>query len=205
MRPQMTDIPSPHQSRHAISRDDLIDLAVRRYAGAVHLVDTPEALAAASADIGSERVTGFDTETRPAFHKGESYLPSLAQVATARAVYIFPLRIADTHAALAALLQAPHTVKAGVALAHDLRALQQLFPFTEHGVLDLGQAARRSGCRQTGVRNLAGLFLGFRIPKGARTTNWAAPRLTPAQITYAATDAWVCRELYLKFEAEGLL
>ena len=50
------------------------------------------------------------------------------------------------------------------------------------------------------MRNLAGIFLGTRIPKGAKTTNWAAPRLTPQQITYAATDAWACRELYLRFK-----
>ena len=66
-------------------------------------------------------------------------------------------------------------------------------------VVDLGQVAKRNGLKQTGVRNLAGIFLGTRIPKGAKTTNWAARRLTPQQITYAATDAWVCRELYLRF------
>jgi ribonuclease D len=58
---------------------------------------------------------------------------------------------------------------------------------------------------QSGVRNLAGMLLGFRIPKGNRTSNWAAPHLSPAQINYAATDAWACRELYLKFESERLL
>jgi ribonuclease D len=55
------------------------------------------------------------------------------------------------------------------------------------------------------VRNLAGLFLGYRVPKGSKTSNWAAPRLSAQQITYAATDAWVCRELYLKFETLGLM
>ena len=55
------------------------------------------------------------------------------------------------------------------------------------------------------LRNLTGIFLGTRIPKGTKTTNWAAPRLTPQQITYAATDAWACRELYLRFQGLGLL
>ena len=65
--------------------------------------------------------------------------------------------------------------------------------------------ARRAGLDQTGLRNLAGLLLGFRIPKGNRTSNWAARQLSPAQINYAATDAWVCRELFLRFETMGLL
>jgi hypothetical protein len=29
--------------------------------------------------------------------------------------------------------------------------------------------------------------------------------LKPAQITYAATDAWACRELYLRFKELRLL
>ena len=55
------------------------------------------------------------------------------------------------------------------------------------------------------MRNLAGIFLGFRIPKGTKTSNWAAPRLSQQQIAYAATDAWACRELYLRFENLNLL
>ena len=55
------------------------------------------------------------------------------------------------------------------------------------------------------MRNLAGIFLRGRITKGAQTSNWAAPTLTFKQITYAATDAWACRELYLKFATLGLL
>lgn len=189
----------------SISREDLAELPIRRYDGPVHRVATPAALARAMADIERTAVVGLDTETRPAFRKGESHLPCLVQVATADAVYLFQLRQVDCGAALAGMLAAPGIVKAGVALAHDLRQLGQLFPIAPAAVLDLGHVARRHGIHQTGVRNLAALFLGIRIPKGARTSNWEAPQLTPAQVTYAATDAWVCRELYLHFRQAGLL
>ena len=188
-----------------ISREDLANLPIRRYEGEVCLVDTPRDLDRAVTDIQPEAVVGFDTETRPAFRKGEVYLPCLAQVATARAVYLFQLREPAVFAALAGLLVEPRIVKAGVAMADDLRPLRLLFPFKEQSVLDLGIVARRCGYKQTGVRNLAGIFLGFRIPKGARTSNWAAAKLSAAQITYAATDAWACRELFLRFKSVGLL
>ncbi len=189
----------------SISREDLANLPIRRYQGPVHLVTTAHDLAPALADIRQERVTGFDTETRPSFRKGEVHLPSLAQVATARAVYLFPLRHTEAFPVLSELLSEARFVKAGVALADDLRALKALFPFTEKNIVDLGTVARRNGLEQTGLRNLAAIFLGFRIPKGTRTSNWAAPRLTEAQITYAATDAWVCRELFLRFQDLGML
>jgi ribonuclease D len=126
-------------------------------------------------------------------------------MATARAAYLFQLQQVDCADALTELLAAPGIVKAGVAPAHDLRQLKLLFPFEPASVLDLGAIARRHGTGQTGLRNLAGLFLGFRIPKGTRTSNWAAARLSPAQINYAATDAWACRELYLHFQTLGLV
>lgn len=187
-----------------ISREDLAKLPIRRYEGKTIVVATPAHLEEALADFREETVVGLDTETRPAFKKGESHLPALVQVATSRAVYLFQLRRAETHPVLAALLGEARIVKAGVGLAHDLRTLKQVFEFAGQNILDLGSVARSGGSGQTGVRNLAGIYLGFRIPKGASTSNWAVAQLSPKQIAYAATDAWVCRELYLEFQGLGL-
>ena len=189
----------------AISREEMSTLPIRRYEGEVCLVTTPQDLERALADLRDEDIVGFDTETRPAFRKGETHLPCLVQAATARRVYLFQLRQSEVFRVLAELLTETRTVKVGVALANDLRSLKLLFPFNEMNVLDLGIIARRWHLDQTGLRNLAGIFLGVRIPKGARTSNWAAPRLSAAQITYAATDAWICRELLLQFRRRGLL
>jgi len=195
----MTEFP------RVITREAVNDLAIRRYAGEVCLVATREDVARAAADFATERVVGFDTETRPAFRVGQRYPTALVQVATARAVYVFQLARMDFSAVLAPLLASGSTVKAGVGPGEDLRQLRQLFEFTPAAIVDLGALARRHGIEKSGVRTLAALLLGFRIPKGTKTSNWAAPRLSPAQIEYAATDAWACRELYLKFEALGLL
>jgi len=138
-----------------ISRDDLASLPIRRYEGTVSLVATAKELEQARADFRQERVVGFDTETRPSFRKGESHLPCLVQAATAQAVYLFQLSRLDVFPALVELLAKRDTVKAGVGLAHDLRQLKLVFPFTVNNILDLGVAARRRGLGQTGVLNLA--------------------------------------------------
>jgi len=188
-----------------ISREAMLELPIRRYEGEIRLVETAQALERAAADIFQEEALGFDTETRPAFRKGESHPPALAQVATARAVYLFPLQRLDFSATLGEMLAEKAIVKAGVALADDLQKLQALFAFEPAAVTDLGHVAKRHGLKQTGVRNLAGIFLGARITKGAKTTNWAARHLSQQQMTYAATDAWICRELYLRFRELALL
>jgi ribonuclease D len=201
------DAPAASQTgiHSTISREDLAKLPIRRYEGRVCVVATPEDLADAQADLRSESIVGLDTETRPAFKKGETHLPCLVQIASARAVYLFQLRRTEVHAVLAGLLADARIVKTGVSLKDDMRALKQVFAFEEKTMLDLGQVARANGSGQTGVRNLAGMFLGFRIPKGTSTSNWAALNLSEKQIAYAATDAWACRELYLKFRSLGVL
>jgi ribonuclease D len=194
----------PAEFLHGITREAVNELPIRRYEGEVRLVATREDMARAAEDFAQESVVGFDTETRPAFKVGQSYPAALAQAATARAVYLFQLQRMDFSAVLGAMLSSEKTVKAGVGLGDDLRQLQKLFAFTPAAIVDLGAIARRHKLEKSGVRTLAALFLGFRIPKGTKTSNWAAPRLSPQQVAYAATDAWACRELYLRFQKLGL-
>lgn len=176
------------------------ELPILRYDGSVHVVSAQLDLQHAMQDILQESVVGFDTETRPAFRSGESYLPSLVQFATASAVYLLQAQQQELFGAMREILSSEKIIKVGVSVTDDVRNLKKLFEFDERSLVDLGNIAKRHGLKQTGVRNLAGIFLGARIPKGAKTSNWAARRLTPQQITYAATDAFACRALYLRFK-----
>jgi ribonuclease D len=195
----------PSNFPREISREAMAALPISRYEGEVVLVAAHRELVRAMNDIQRESIVGWDTETRPAFRVGEVHKPSLVQVATTRAVYLFQLQKLDVSAAIKEIFAAPGIVKAGISVKDDLRQLKMLFPLAPASVLDLGKVAQSHKMAQTGLRNLAGIFLGFRVPKGAKTTNWAAPRLTQQQITYAATDAWACRELYMKFKELGMV
>jgi ribonuclease D len=46
--------------------------------------------------------------------------------------------------------------------------------------------------------------LGKKVSKAQRLSNWEAKTLTPQQQLYAATDAWVCVEIYQHLLAEYL-
>jgi len=197
-------MPLPADLLRRVTREEINALPIRRYEGAVSVIASPHELAAAMEDLLQETLVGFDTETRPAFRPGESYLPSLVQLATARAVYLFQVRHPEIAAAAARVLGEARIVKSGVGTADDLKSLKKLVAFHDKSVADLGAMAQRHGLKQSGVRNLAGLLLGFRIPKGTKTSNWARHTLSEQQIVYAATDAWACRELYLRFEELGL-
>jgi ribonuclease D len=181
-----------------------MQLPILHYGGPVHLCTTETDLDAALHALRHERVLGFDTETRPTFKKGQSHNPSLVQLAGSQAVYLFQLKRLDCAATLTSIFDNTHICKTGIAIGRDLADLQKVFSFKPANFLDLGDIAKAVGYEQTGVRNLVGMFLGGRITKSAQTSNWAAPTLTAKQITYAATDAWASRQLYLKFEALNL-
>jgi len=181
-----------------MSREEINLLPINGYQGAISLVHSAEDLDRVVEELAGEPILGFDTETRPAFVKGQQYPPALIQLATASRVYIFQLHQLKFRQRLRRILASPGIVKAGVAVGQDVRQLQALEPFNAAGFVDLADLAQRAGIKNHGLRGMAAVLLGFRIVKGPRKSNWAKETLTEAQIRYAATDAWVSRELYLR-------
>lgn len=173
---------------------------MERWTGPTSVVQTKEELTAAMTRLTGHTLLGFDTETRPAYTKGESYSPSLLQLATETEVFIFQFKKLGLANPLRELLADRNIIKAGVALDYDIRELKKMAHFKAAGFMDLGDMAKKADIKNHGLRGLAAVMLGFRISKGAQTSNWANEVLAPHQIQYAATDAWVGRELYLALE-----
>lgn len=188
-----------------LTKEGINDLPLRHYDGPVQIVSSLMDANRASDALLKENVIGFDTETRPAFRKGEVYLPSILQLAGNDTIYIFQLNKFGLCDSIIHILSNPDIIKCGVALHRDLKELMQLSPFDPETFIDLGEIARQSDIPHHGLRGLVALLFGFRISKQARTSNWNAKKLSIKQITYAATDAWVGRELYFKFKDEHLL
>lgn len=194
-------LPTAHAPGIVISREELGALPVRAFEGTVHLIDRDALIAPACQQLAKADVLGFDTETRPSFRAGESHPPALIQLADASDVFVFQIQKLRQVKPLLDLLGWANVTKAGVALADDLRKLREVHAFKPAGFTDIGVLARQQGLKQTGLRTLAGLLLGFRISKREQRSNWGRDTLTPSQLRYAATDAWVSRELYLRLTA----
>ena len=184
-----------------ITREQINELELARFTHTAHVVTTPQAVDLAVRELMAEPVLGFDTESRPSFRKGESFPPSLIQLASSQAVYLFQLGRIGGFEGLVPLLEAGHILKAGVALHDDIRRLWQIHPFEPGGFVEISDLTRELGVEKTGLRSLAGLFLGVRISKGAQLSNWARPHLTQRQVAYAAADAWFSLQLYQRVKA----
>lgn len=188
-----------------ITRDEINELPLRSYDGPIHLIDNEDKIRFALDALSAEHILGFDTETKPSFEKGKPHPPSLLQLAVEDAVFIFQFSVLPFPDGLQHILSAPDIVKAGVAVRDDVKALQELTPFEAAGFVDLGEESRRLGFHTNGLRNLAANLMGFRVSKSAQRSNWGKRELSPQQLVYAATDAWVSREIYLRFRGMGLI
>ena len=186
--------------KNKLSKTEINSLPLRYYNGPIRIIQTAEQAKDACTILIKEKLLGFDTETRPAFNKGQSYLPSLLQLAGTKVVYLFQLSKCGLPDSITNLLSNVNIIKSGVAIDQDLIELQQILNFKPGGFIDLGDIARSNGLPHHGLRGLAAFLLNFRISKSVRTSNWSANQLTKKQIKYAATDAWLGRELYLKYK-----
>ena len=194
-----------HDFAESISREDINKLPLRRYSGAVHVVDNASDVGSVLRRLKGETLLGFDTETRPAFTKGRSNPPALVQLAASDVVYLFQLKRTKLPKGLRRIFSDPGILKVGVGLDYDLRKLKELAEFEPAGLVELGAITDNLGIQNNGLRGLTAILLGFRISKRARLSNWNNDRLSQAQITYAATDAWVSREMYVRLLEGNLI
>ena len=160
----------------------------------IHLAETPQQLAAATAEIIAAGVVGFDTESKPTFVKGDvSAGPHVVQFALQDKAFIFQLNNVGCRPFLVELLKSTSVLKVGFGLESDRRQIQAKLDVALSAVLDLNSVFRKQGYRSTaGVRAAVAIVLNqkFHKSKRATTSNWALPKLSAQQLLYAANDAY---------------
>jgi ribonuclease D len=170
------------------------------FPGKIHLITTDQELKNASEKLTAASALGFDTETRPAFKKGEVYQVALLQLATETDAFIIRLHHVHHCELLQNIFENADVVKVGVAIRDDLKQLQKKFKFTPQNFIELQDVAKRRGLSNFGLKGMTEELLQMTITKGPKTTNWEAHELTDRQLMYAATDAWIGLMLYKKLQ-----
>lgn len=183
-----------------ITPEEIEQLPMTGFKGEIHVITHPGlGYLKAVAYLKSQTILGFDTETRPVFSPGARHNKvALLQLSGPDRAYLFRLNEMGLGRRICSILSNPAILKIGAASHDDVCGLQKRSKFEERGFVDLQKIAWQWGIRDKSVKKLAANILGIRISKTQQLSNWEAPELSDAQRLYAATDAWVCREMYIR-------
>jgi len=183
-----------------ITPEELSALEMKSFPGKIHVISSEgPAFDKAVRYLRKQAVIGFDTETRPCFSPNQPhYGVALLQLSGPEHAFLFRVNKLGMNRRLRNLLSSSKIVKVGAAVNDDIRGLQKKHDFQAQSFVDLQKIVWEWGIRDKSVKKMTGIILGFRISKTQQLSNWEAESLSDAQALYAATDAWVCREMYMK-------
>lgn len=187
--------------RISISPEEIEQLSPAAFPGKIEVIDSIGLdFFRAVRYLRRQSVIGFDTESRPCFSPNQPhYGVSLLQLSGKERAFLFRIKMmGDIPKALRKILSDEKILKVGAAVNDDVRGLEKHHDFTPKSFVDLQKIVWEYGIKDKSVKKMAAIILGIRISKTQQLSNWEAEKLSEAQQSYAATDAWVCREMYLK-------
>ena len=185
---------------NSITPQEIEKLEYASFPGKMYVIDSVGAeFNRAITYLRSQKIIGFDTETRPCFSQNQPrYGVALLQLSGPEKAFLFRINKIGMHRRLCNILANPKIIKVGAAVHDDIRGLQKYHEFKPASFVDLQKIVWEWGIKDKAVKKMAAIILGFRISKTQQLSNWEADVLSESQCKYAATDAWVCREMYLK-------
>ena len=190
-----------------ISPEEIEQMELISFPGKIRVIDRkgPD-LEYAVKYLSSQRMIGFDTETRPVFtpHTPRNKT-ALLQLSGPGEAFLFRLNRIGLPKSVADIMADHAITKIGAAVGEDIRGLCEHTSFSAARFLDLQQFGFLHGIREKSVRKMAAIIFGRKVSKAQQCSNWEAEPLSEAQQLYAATDAWICLEMYKALLASPLV
>lgn len=173
----------------------------------IHLIHNIEQCLALEQELKSCALLGFDTESKPTFAKGEvSTGPHLIQLASHDSAYLFQIN-PEILEFLKPVFESRDQIKVGFGLKNDAHLFRKK-GIELNSVIELSKCFSAFGFpNPMGLKNAMALLFQVNFPKSKKisTSNWARKTLTPAQIQYAAADAYAPVLVFEELHRLGLL
>ncbi len=181
----------------AISKETVAEMPIVDCPVGITVVDTPELARVALRELTRARVVGFDTETRPSFHRGRIHGVALMQLSTDDHCFLFRINKLGISEHLRRFLEDPEIIKIGLSVHDDFSVMRRLVDDIDpQGFIDLQEYVRYFHINDISLQKIYAIVFGEKISKNQRLSNWEATELSEQQQKYAAIDAWACLHLY---------
>ncbi len=183
-----------------IDNETIAELPLKIFENEILVINTDEKLKNAYNYLKTCKIIGFDTETKPNFVKGRKNrnTVSLLQLSDEKKAFLIQIKKISEYNYLKKIFENPEIKIIGLAIKDDIKELKNVFDFFPENLIDLQNYVKYFGIEDNGLKKLTANILKFRISKRQQLSNWENDTLTLQQQQYAATDAWVCLEIYKK-------
>ena len=193
---------TPHKSE--IAALELFEgLGIER----VFVVTSERQAMLALAELMQAGTVGFDTESKPTFHKGQkSTGPHVLQFATLDKAFIFQSHLVESHPVIIELLTSSALNKIGFGLGGDLHQISDRFDVRPTAIVDLDRSFRQLGYgNAVGAKSAIAMFFNRKLvkSKSVTTSNWAVRDLSERQLLYAANDAYAAIKVFHALQQEA--
>ncbi len=166
------------------------------FPGRIHIISAISQVKSAVNALATAPVVGFDTETRPSFHRGERHPVALLQLSTDSDAFLFRVNKTGVPEPLKRFLEDENCLKIGLSTTDDFHQLARVSDCKPAGFIELQQLVKQYNITDMSLQKIYAILFRHKISKGQQLTNWEAPQLTDAQQRYAAIDAWACLKIY---------
>lgn len=177
-------------------KNELQNLPLAAFRGRIIVILTETAAEKAVDYLLTADILGVDTETKPAFKRGQHHHVALLQVSTRDTCFLFRLNNIGLCPAVVRLLEDTTVPKVGLSWHDDLRMLQRRKAFTPGYFIELQKMVGSVGIEDLALQKVYANLFGLKMSKRQRLTNWEADVLNDQQKQYAALDAQACIEIY---------
>ena len=181
-----------------LTNEQVNDLPLYQFNGGIFVLDSFEKFDDFFPLLNGQKILGFDTETRPSFKKGKVNPVSLLQITTCNQAFLIRINKIGLPDEVKEILANPEIIKIGLAIKDDIKILREINDFEPAGFIDLQDYVEEFAIEAKSLKKITGIVLEKRISKSQQVTNWEKEELSEAQQVYAATDAWVCLQIYRK-------
>jgi len=188
-----------------ITKEEISLLPLTCFEGEISVIDDMLKIEPAIEELRRHTIVGIDTETKPTFAKGKHNKVALIQISTLEHCYLFRLNCIGFPKRLIDFFADRNITKVGLALRDDMSGLNKHHKFKPASMIDLQNIVKNYGIMELGLQKIYAIVFGSKISKSQQLSNWENKELTEQQQRYAATDAWVCLQIYLRLMKEQAL
>ncbi|MFA6701359.1 MAG: 3'-5' exonuclease [Dysgonamonadaceae bacterium] len=179
-----------------ITKQQIAELPIEKFEGEIIIVDKLTQVQSSIDFLKQHAIIGFDTETKPAFKRGQTHKVALMQLSTEDVCFLFRLNKIGFPKELNEILCSEEIVKIGLSLGDDFSAIHKRSDKKPQNFIDLQSFVDKYDIDDNSLQKIYAIIFGKKISKNQRLSNWEAETLSEAQKAYAAIDAWACIKIY---------